>query len=367
MGPTPRPKPSRNESTLRTQLAFDDREVSVEGEVAAVFMGRPHAVLLGAGASRAALPNGDKNGIEVPLLRDVAETLRLSDEFPSDLRPLAIDDFEAAYSRLFERDASLTVTIDERIRDYFSQLELPESPNLYDVLNLSLRRKDAIFTFNWDPFLLQSRIRLARLGVGRSLPQLYFLHGNVLAGFCQQDGTSGLVGMRCSSCGELFEPSQLLFPVEKKNYQDGGLVEREWEAVRAFLKACFMLTIFGYSAPTTDVEAIDLLKEGWGTPAERNMEQTEIISRPGADEDELRAKWSDFIHTHHYEVHGSFYESWVGNHPRRSGEAYWNQYWEAKFVSNNPIPPGFADLPELVEWFVPLLEAERRVQDESQS
>ena len=68
-----------------------------------------------------------------------------------------------------------------------------------------------------------------------------------------------------------------------------------------------------------------------------------------------------------YEVHGSFYKSWLGHHPRRSGEAYWNQYWEAKFVSNNPIPQEFADLPELVDWFGPLLEAERRAQDESQS
>lgn len=226
------------------------------------------------------------------------------------------------------------------------------------MLNLSLRGKDAIFTFNWDPFLIQSRIRLALLGVGESLPQLFFLHGNVLIGFCRQDRTSGLVGKRCSSHGKLFEPSQLLFPVEKKNYQDGGLIEREWEAARAFLKSCFMLTIFGYSAPTTDVEAMALLKEGWGTPAKRELEQTEIISRPDADEHVLAEKWEDFIHTHHFEVHGSFYESWLGNHPRRSGEAYWNQYLEAKFVSNNPIPQEFADLPDLVNWFRPLLEAE---------
>jgi hypothetical protein len=192
-------------------LALDDREVSVEEEVSAVSMGRPHVVLLGAGASKASLPNGDKNGVEVPLLRDLAETLSLANEFPDDLRALAIDDFEAAYSRLFDRDGSLTERIDERLRDYFGRLELPDAPNLYDVLNLSLRRKDAIFTFNWDPFLLQSRVRLARLGVGRCLPQLYFLHGNVLAGFCRKDRTSGMVGTRCSSCGEFFEPSRLCF------------------------------------------------------------------------------------------------------------------------------------------------------------
>ena len=44
-----------------------------------------------------------------------------------------------------------------------------------------------------------------------------------------------------------------------------------------------MFTIFGYSAPKTDVEAIDLLKQAWGAIGDRNLEQTEIINRPGCD------------------------------------------------------------------------------------
>jgi hypothetical protein len=69
------------------------------------------------------------------------------------------------------------------------------------------------------------------------------------------------------------------------------------------------------------------------------MEQTEIISRPGANHDELRELWTPFIHTHHYEIHESFHDSWIANHPRRTLEAYANQYLEAKFIENTPPPP----------------------------
>ena len=316
--------------------------------------------MLGAGASKAALPNGDRNGRAVPLLRDVAENLKLIDLFPNNLKELAVQDFEAAYSQLFDLDSSDRLNkIDSLVREYFSELELPDEPNLYDVLNLSLRDKDAIFTFNWDPFLMQSRIRLAKLGITTSFPKLFFLHGNVTVGFCEKDNISGLVGRPCSQCHRLFTPSKLLYPVENKDYQSDGFIKREWEAARFYLKGCFMFTAFGYSAPTTDKEAIELLKKGWGDNNDRAMEQTEIINRPGADRDKLRETWDPFIHTHHYDVLESFYDSFIAKHPRRSIEAYWNQYWEAKFISNNPVPQTFASFEDIAKWYKPLVDAEK--------
>ena len=59
-----------------------DLEVTVEQEIATVLHGKPHVLLLGAGASKAALPGGDKHGRAVLLLRDVAESLSLIDIFP---------------------------------------------------------------------------------------------------------------------------------------------------------------------------------------------------------------------------------------------------------------------------------------------
>ena len=57
-------------------------------------------------------------------------------------------DFEAAYSRLSERNRVQARPIEDAIADYLRQLKLPAEANLYDALLLSLRRKDAIFTFN---------------------------------------------------------------------------------------------------------------------------------------------------------------------------------------------------------------------------
>lgn len=241
---------------------------------------------------------------------------------------------------------------------YFSELELPDAHNLYDTINMSLQSKDVILTFNWDPFLLQSRIRLAKLGLTSSFPQLFFLHGNVMVGFCEKDATSGLLGRPCNRCNQLFTPSKLLYPVENKDYRSDSFIKREWEAARHYLKGCLMFTAYGYSAPTTDKEAIELLKDGWGNTEDRDMEQTGVINRPGADKDALRETWNPFIHPHHYEILESFYDSFITKHPRRSIEAYWNQYWEAKFISNNPVPRNFTSFDELAAWYKPLVEAE---------
>jgi len=333
-------------------------EVSVQQEIEDVSMDKPHVLLLGAGASKAALPNGDKSGKPVPILRDLARDLYLHRDFPQDLVELSQTDFESAYSKLFSRgDSQELEKISQKIADYFSSLELPDEANLYDVINLSLREKDIIATFNWDPFLQNSQIRLAKLGVTK-LPRPYFLHGNVAVGVCSKDSMIGLAGNRCSKCGNVFEPSRLLYPVESKNYQDNDFIQSQWAAIRNYLSRCFMLTIFGYSAPKTDVEAVALLKEGWGAVKDRSMEQTEVINRPGADHEALRKTWNKFIHTHHYEIHESFYDSFIANHPRRSGEAYWNQYIDAKFISDNPIPKDITKLEQLVEWFRPLLNIE---------
>lgn len=340
-------------------MTNSDYEVSVKEEMESTFMGKPHVLLLGAGASKAALPNGDKNGKTVPILRELADKLSLHKYFPDDLAELSKKDFESAYSKLHNTGESKSLEeINNIVSSYFSDLELPDEVNLYDYLHLTLREKDVIATFNWDPFLMQSRIRLCKLGVTK-FPKLFFLHGNVRVGYCSKDKVSGLVGLRCKTCGSFFKPSNLLYPVENKNYQDGDFIQREWEAIRYFLKECFMLTIFGYSAPKTDAEAIKLLKDGWGSVDDRNMEQTEIINRPGSDHDNLRKTWDGFIHTHHYDINDSFYDSFIAKHPRRSGEAYWNQYYEAKFISDNPVPQGIKDLSELVEWFKPLLDIEK--------
>ncbi|GAI50973.1 unnamed protein product, partial [marine sediment metagenome] len=80
-----------------------------------------------------------------------------------------------------------------------------------------------------------------------------------------------------------------------------------------------MFTIFGYSAPSSDVEAVGLLSEAWGDKYQRNMEQTGFIDK--IDEDAICERWEKFIHTHHYDYHNDFYSSMIAKCSRRSADA----------------------------------------------
>lgn len=47
---------------------------------------------------------------------------------------------------------------------------------VYDQLLVSLRPTDAVFTFNWDPFLFDA---YKRNHLAVALPPIFFLHGNL--------------------------------------------------------------------------------------------------------------------------------------------------------------------------------------------
>lgn len=337
---------------------MEDIEVNKEQEIQQVNIHKPHVVILGAGASIAAThPLGDKSGKKLPSMLNLTDVVGLNhivEKLPAKYRDYY--NFEDLYSELHNTDpnSSEIKDIEILIHKYFSSLELSDSPNLYDYLILSLRETDIIATFNWDPFLMQAYLRNIHY---KKLPRLAFLHGNVTVGLCEVDKTKGLVGNRCSKCGHFLTPSKLLFPVSEKNYNSDLFIEDEWNTVRKYLEDAFMVTIFGYSAPVTDKSAIDLLKLAWGDLNARNMEQVEIIDLK--NEDALAQTWSDFIFSHHYTTTNSFYESFLANHPRRSGEAYYNQYYMAKCIEDNPIPNDL-NFSELWNWFKPLLKAEKK-------
>lgn len=89
----------------------------------------PHIVILGAGASRAACPEGDLNGKVLPLMNDLVMTLGLSDF----LREHGYDpsgNFEVTYASMYDSPETTKVRLEleRRIRDYFSGLQLPPTP-----------------------------------------------------------------------------------------------------------------------------------------------------------------------------------------------------------------------------------------------
>jgi hypothetical protein len=325
-------------------------------EIAQISMGRPHVVLLGAGASRAAFPNGEGSGLRLPLMTDFAEIVPVTNLLDHSGIQWRGRNFEDVFTAIANdaKTAGLKREIEDAVFLYFSQMRLPDSVTLYDHLVLSLRDKDVIATFNWDPFLILAAKRNGHIS---KPPNLLFLHGNVQSGYCTQDRVHGEIGRRSSRCGAPFHRVPLLYPLGSKNYSQNPAIESAWRRVQWAFENAFMVTVFGYSAPKTDEEARRLLHTAWGEPHKRNLEQFEFIDV--TPEDVLIENWTEFVDPgdHHFEVHNTYFDSWLSKHPRRSGEAYWNQYMEALFLEGNPIPKA-SELEDLWEWYKHLVNAE---------
>lgn len=329
-------------------------EVSIEEEISQIKMGKPHVVILGAGASYASFPNGDKNGKKLPLMNNFIETLGLEELIKSTKINVTSNNFEDIYSEIHKNPKlnSIRDELEQEVYNYFSSMELPDEPTIYDHLVLSLRNKDFIATFNWDPFLVQA---IRRNATRFKMPRVLFLHGNVEVGHCPDGHMMGNNGDYCHKCNKELVATKLLYPIGEKNYQLNEFISRQWATLEDLLKQAFMVTIFGYGAPVSDAGAIALLKKAWGDTSSRSMEEVEIIDV--RDEDDLIKTWSPFIHSHHYRVENSFYDSWIANHPRRTGEAYINQFIEAMFIDNNKIPK-VSNFQDLWDWYEVLQDVE---------
>ena len=337
-----------------------------EEEIERVHGNGTHVVILGAGASLAsAFRNPEKNGKSLPLMNNVVQVLDLVDitaTLPVEIRQYE-NNFEKLYSELSinEDFKKQRISIENRVYEYFSELELPDEPTIYDYLILSLRhQKDVIATFNWDPFLYQAYVRNGEFA---KPPGILFLHGCVALGYDEEDGRSGPVNWYSKKTGNQFKPVEILFPVDQKDYNSHPFIKKQWIALQERLKVAERVTIFGYSAPETDVEAIELLQDAWGNVEERNMEEFELIDI--RNEHEVKKSWKTFIHSHHYGYCTSFFDSSLANHPRRSVESY--RHWAMPstpsdaFQEGNNVPQDFKNLKEMWEWFQPLIEAEKKV------
>jgi hypothetical protein len=279
---------------------------------------RPHVVVLGAGASLAAFPNGDARGRHLPLMRDLAELIGLAPVFTSAGIEQGLDDFEAAFALLASRDdlASTRAHIETSVHAYFAAMELPETATLYDRLVLSLRPCDAILTFNWDPFLFDAFDRNRHIAAP---PLVYFLHGNVRIGACDEHPRPGLIGGACRTCGKSMAPVPLLYPVGNKDYTSNAYIAAAWSDARELLAEALTLTVFGYAAPVSDAAAVSLLGDSWFSRSSRQFEHMQVIDiAPSA---ELHRRWSKFLPTGHLHPIARFEDSWLSLWPRRANQA----------------------------------------------
>ncbi|MDO4302017.1 MAG: hypothetical protein Q4D26_11595 [Clostridia bacterium] len=282
------------------------------------FKKRPHVVLLGAGASVATIPRGDRNGKKISVMKGFIEKLGMSSIISSVSLDTKSDNLEDIYMEMYERDdcEQQRKLLEERIVGYFLDFELPDEPTIYDMLVLSLTKKDLIATFNWDPLLVEAYIRCTK--ITKNLPQMAFLHGNVAVATCEKDMVLGSPNDYCPKCGKQLSEIPLLYPIKEKNYENNPYIALSWKQLSQYLEKAYRLTIFGYSAPKSDKAAVDMLKKAWGKVTDRNLEEIEIIDI--RSEEDVVESWEDFIHTHHYSVYDNFYDSALGKFPRRTCE-----------------------------------------------
>ena len=346
--------------------------MSIEEVINQVFGGGGHVVILGSGASIAStLDNPELNGKKLPSMDNLIEIIGLSHIAEKVPEALKHKNFEKLYSNLYKsgKYPDVLSEIEEHIHEYFGNMQLSEKPTIYDYLVLSLRGKDLIATFNWDPFLYQAWVRNSEFT--DDLPHIAFLHGNVAIGYNSIEKISGPNGYQARKDGGIFFPTQLLYPIEHKDYNSDEYIKTQWEIVTHWLSkksSTVRATIFGYSAPETDVEAVTLLNDAWGNPDDRAMEQFEIIDI--VPEKELRNRWKGFIHSHHYDVVSDYFDSSLALNPRRTSESYFSHYEpltpSEAFRLNNPIPRNLRTLEDLWAWHKPLLQAENKARDEAE-
>ena len=333
-----------------------------EDRIKTVFGGGGHVVILGAGASIAStLRNPEINGKKLPSMDNFIELVGLSDIVETLPKKLQAQNFETLYSKLHNSNpkSDEILEIEKRVYNYFIDMKLPNEPTIYDYMVLSLRPRDIIATFNWDPFLHQAFERNRKIA---NLPGICFLHGNVSIGYSKNDKRFGPARMTSKATLNYYEPTKLLYPIGNKDYNQDEFTKTEWEIIKKYLhrKSTHLVTIFGYGAPASDVEAVKLLNEAWGTPDDRNMEQVEIIDvRP---ESEVREQWDNFIHSHHYDYSTDYFKSSLAYNPRRTFESHYQHIMPMSiaeaFSESNPIPSDFKTMEELWGWHKNLVEAE---------
>ena len=321
----------------------------------------PHVVLLGAGASRAAFPQGDRNGRILPVMRELADVVGLDDVLNREELSKVRSNFEALFDQLksdpLRRDT--IDTVEKRLVRYFHQLEIPSEVTLYDKILLSLRAKDLVATFNWDPLLVQAFRRNVSV---EELPRIIFLHGCVAVGTCVEHRCKGYIDQECPQCGTQLQAAPLLYPVRDKDYRASPFIANEWEELTRALKRAFIVTIIGYSAPTTDEAARALLHEAFGANSSRDFAQVEITDIEA--ESTLRLRWNQFVVRNHYSTSPTSDRAIMFVYARRSCDALAWAILQQDPWHERPLPL-LDELAELQHWVRPLvLEEQRYAQDD---
>lgn len=335
---------------------MDNMVITKEEQIRTYFKGYSHVVILGAGASIASCKQvAERSGKVLPSMDNCLEVLGVEKKYKFLIDKLGSKNLEVIFSYLFKsnRDNVLFEELQTSLYNYFDGLRLSEIPTIYDYLILSLRSKDLIATFNWDPFLWQAYER--QMKFTKNLPHIAFLHGNVALGICENCKTFAPKNMNCLSCYGTFKPMEILYPIEQKDYNSNPYIKDQWNLLSQGLKSPARVSIFGYSAPKSDIEAIEVMKKIHTISPIKEFAEFEIIDIQ--KEELLEESWEEFLFSHHYEIHKDFFTSSIMKFPRRTGELFKENILDARFYEEN-YPPKFKSLQQMWSWYTPLIEYE---------
>ena len=319
---------------------------------------RPHLFILGAGATKATIPDGDKYGHQSPVMDNFLQEIGKEKLLSGVELSTKSNNIEAIYSELATKPeyADVVVRIEDGIVDHYRQMQIPDAPTLYDYLILSLRKKDCIATFNWDPLLIQAYNRVNRITT--DLPEMLFLHGSVAVGVCEDcRHYEPYLNSCCSICGKPLVSPRLLYPVNNKDYSQSIYIRDAWNTLQYYLETACIVTIWGYSAPKSDVEAKQMMFKAFSS-SHRFLDQIEVIDI--AEENVLHNTWLPFAkETNYYlNIHKSLMDSYIAEFPRRSVEGYVKRNIEGWWNSSTLRLKECDTFDELAQLFEPLLQNE---------
>ena len=326
-----------------------------EIEIVGLMRKRPHLFILGAGATKATIPNGDKNGRQSPVMENFLREIGIESLLNGVKLKTKSHNIEAIYSELATKPeyADIVTKIEKSIVTHYRQMQIPDSPTLYDYLILSLRKKDCIATFNWDPLLIQAYNRVNK--ITNDLPDMLFLHSSVAVGICEDcRHYEPYRNKYCSLCGKPLISPRLLYPVENKDYSQNLYIQDAWNTLQYYLETACIVTIWGYSAPKSDKEAKQMMLKAFSSEF-RPLDQIEVIDI--ADEEVLHKTWLPFAKNtnYHLNIHRSLMDSLIGEFPRRSIEGYVKRYIEGWWNSSTLKLKECSSFDELSQLVNPLI------------
>ena len=331
-----------------------------EGDIVELMRRRPHLFILGAGATKATIPNGDKYGRQSPVMENFLREIGIESLLNGVKLRTKSHNIEAIYSELVTKPeyTDIVTKIEEGIVTHYRQMQIPDAPTLYDYLILSLRKKDCIATFNWDPLLIQAYNRVNK--ITNDLPEMLFLHSSVAVGICEDcRHYEPYRNKYCSLCGKPLISPRLLYPVENKDYSQNLYIQDAWNTLQYYLETACIVTIWGYSAPKSDKEAKKIMLKAFSSDY-RPLDQIEVIDI--TDEDKLYETWQPFAKdtNYHLNIHKSLMDTYIGEFPRRSVEGYVKRNIEGWWGGSTFVMKECNTFEELAKLVEPLLVNESR-------